>query len=88
MRYRNIETISFTDISGRTVAIKDIRQLEVSRTVNLRLKVTENDRLDEIASRTEVYGEEGYRNTYRLFDQNAVRLIEGKLVNIGVLEVP
>ena len=89
MRYVQIDTISFTDATGRTVPIKDIRPIP-SYTIKTKVFVTEKDRLDEIASRQDVYKEGGYRNAYKLFDANVVRLVEGKIdmSKIRVVEVP
>lgn len=89
MRYARIDTISFTPASGPTVAIKDIRPMP-TYIIKSKINVTEKDRLDEIASRQDVYGEEGYRDAYKLFDANAIRLIEGQLDmgKVRVVEVP
>lgn len=89
MRYIQIDTVSFTAASGITVALKGMREIP-TQTIGLRIRVTENDRVDEIASRPEVYGSGGYRNSYKLLDANAVRLVEGLLDmgKIGIFEVP
>lgn len=89
MRYAQIATVSFTDVDGNTRAIKDIRPIP-RYTIRAKIAVTERDKLDEIASRVDVYGREGYRNAYKLFDANVVKLVEhcldmGKL---RVFEVP
>lgn len=89
MRYVQIPTISFTDVNGKSYPIKDIRPIP-SYTIKTRVYVSDNDKLDEIASRTEIYGPQGYRNAYKLFDANVVKLVENCL-DIGKvrsIEVP
>jgi phage gp36-like protein len=85
MRYARIDTISFTDINGNNFPIKDIRPLETG-TLKATIRITEKDRLDEVASRIDVYGREGYRNAYKLFDANATILVEN-CIDIGKLRL-
>jgi translation elongation factor P/translation initiation factor 5A len=89
LRYLRVETISFTDSNGRTYPIKDTRTFE-EYTIRKRIEVTERDKLDEIASRVDVYGIGGYTDSYKLFDQNRVQLVDHALAldRIKTLEIP
>ncbi len=75
MRYLGIDTISFTNKHGKTLPDKDIRPIP-SEPVSLALPVIEETMLDEVASRSEIYGEFGEDQTYRLFDANVTKLLE------------
>lgn len=89
MRYFNISEINFTDINGKNYPIKDIRPIP-EYSIIMKLRVGENDFIDEIASRDSVYGKGGYRNAYKIFDQNRIKMVENKLDmgKIRVLEIP
>ena len=75
MRYLEINTISFTNKDGNTFPVKDIRPIP-SESVSLALPVVDETMLDEIASRSDIYGEFGEDQTYRIFDANVVKLLE------------
>lgn len=89
MRYVQIATVPFTRPDGQTVAIKDIRPIPRYQ-IRQTLTVIEGDRIDEIASRPGVYGEEGYTKSFRIFDANAVRMIEnrGQIEKVRKLKIP
>lgn len=84
-----IETISFTDMNGRSYPIKDIRPIPeyITRTT---INVKEKDRIDEIASRVDIYGPEGYTKSYKIFDHNRVVLMDHNLnlTRIKELRIP
>ncbi len=89
MRYVTVDTISFTDLSGTTVAIKDMREIP-TYTIRVNIPVSPGDRVDEIASRPDVYGLLGYINAYKILDANLVQLFEGRLDmgRLRTVEVP
>lgn len=89
MRYFNIDTISFNDALGRTVPVKDIRPIPEYQ-INFEIDTRENDLLDEIASRSTVYGEGAEDQSYKIFDANIVALVEAEfdMANIKRLKIP
>lgn len=89
MRYIPIDTISFTDSNGRTVNIKDMREYEDQQTLKI-IKTKKNDKIDEIASRQDIYGNDGEIESYRIVDYNIVKLhdVEFDMAKIETLEIP
>ena len=74
-RYNNIDTITFTDINGNEFPVKDVREIS-EQTVSFEIEKREDDLLDEVASRREVYGDFGELQSWRIFDLNIVKLTE------------
>lgn len=89
MRYFAIETISFTDKNGRTVPIKDVRPIP-ELLINFEIDTKENDTLDEIASRKEIYGDNAEDISYKIFDANIIELFESEfdMSKIRRLKIP
>jgi len=89
MRYIEVDTISFTDIDGNSYPVKDIRPID-TETIAYEIDVKDGDLLDEVASRKEVYGDNGELQSYRLFDANIVKLTEAgfKIQGLKTLKVP
>jgi len=75
LRYLDIDTISFTDKDGNTFPVKDIRPIPVEAT-SLSIPPNSATMLDEVASRSQVYGDLGEDQTYRIFDANTTLLLE------------
>lgn len=67
--------IAFTNYAGKQINVKDVRPIS-SQTLAFEIDKKENDLLDEIASRKEVYGNMGELQSWRIFDLNIVRLAE------------
>lgn len=90
MRYQTIDTISFTDIYGDSFAIKDMREIPDTYATKDTETIKENDRIDEIVSRTEYYGADTEGESYKLVDYNLEKLYEEKfdLSKITILKVP
>lgn len=90
MRYLTINTISFTDDFGDDFAIKDIRPIPDTYSLKDTVTLRANDRIDEIASRPEYYGDEAEAESYRIVDFNLERLYEAKfnLARIRTLKIP
>lgn len=89
MRYFNIDTVSFTNKQGITAPIKEKRPIpkeEISSVIS----IYENAELDEIATRSEVYGEDSEDQSYRIFDANIIEIVENgyDLSKIRKLKVP
>ena len=75
MRYIDVDTVTFTDINGKSYPVKDRRDIS-TQTLAFEIDVKEGDLLDEVASRREVYGDFGEVHAWRIFDLNIVRLTE------------
>lgn len=76
MRYYNVEEVTFTNALGKSARIKEVlpRPAKASNSVNLR--ITQDDELDEIATRTNIYGS-GYENkAYDIFAENMEELTQ------------
>lgn len=89
MRYQNIDTISFEDVNRNTHAVKDMREYPTYR-VQESIRLKKGDRLDEIASRPEFYGDETEGESYKLFEHNREVIYEAKfdLTQVRLIEVP
>ena len=74
-RYNNVDTIVFTDINGNQYSVKDIRPIS-NQVPAFEIEKREDDLLDEIASRKEVFGDFGETQSWRIFDLNIVKLTE------------
>ena len=88
-RYANVETITFTDINGNSYPVKDVREIS-TQTLSFKIDKNENDLLDEIASRREVYGDFGEVQSWRIFDLNIVEFTEKNfdLTKINRVKIP
>ena len=83
------ENITFTGLDGYTYNIKDMKEYpSYDEFVSISLK--QNDRLDEIASRTEVFGEDSEALSYLLFEANVEKIVENDfdLNKIHEIRVP
>lgn len=88
MRYFDIDTVSFTNKDGKSAPIKEKRPIEnnpIAFEVN-----TNNQLLDEIASRKDVYGEGYEDHSYKIFDANCVEIIEAgyDLTKVRRMKIP
>jgi hypothetical protein len=70
-----VANIVFTDTNGRTYTIKDIRPIVPAATY-FEIAKTSNDMLDSVACKPEVFGDGGEDKVYKLFDQNAVAIVD------------
>lgn len=89
MRYFREPDVVFTNANGVSVTLKETRELEELETAT-EIEVHENDMLDEIATKRDVYGENAEALVYKLFDANAVEIIESgyNLGRVGKLKIP
>lgn len=89
MRYLDIETISFTDSTGKTVPIKEKRPIPESQ-ISFEVDVQADIEIDEVASRETIFGEDSEDQSYRIFDANIIKIVESKydLSRIGKLGIP
>lgn len=70
MRYFNIEDITFTNALGRSVKIKDLLPVPTPSENSVTLALAKGDQLDEIATRTNIYGEGYESKSYDIFAEN------------------
>jgi hypothetical protein len=89
MRYAEIATISFTDFYGNKYAIKDMREYPAYNTME-NLSTRADDRIDEIATRKEYYGDDAEGETYKICEHNIEALFEARfdMANIKSLRIP
>jgi hypothetical protein len=84
LRYVDIETVVFTDVDGNDNPVKDIREIS-DQVQSFEIDVKESDSIDEIASRSSVYGESGELQSYKIHDLNIVKLVENNF-DVGKLK--
>lgn len=87
--YFDTEIISFSDIYGKSFAIRDMREYPdyvLFDTAN----VTKRDRLDEIATRRQYYGDGAEGETYKLVEFNIEQLFENDfdLEKVKTIKIP
>lgn len=70
MRYYDVPDITFTNASGRTVVIKDLLPIKKRSQNAINMRITKGDSLDEIASRSNVYGDDHEAYAYDIFAEN------------------
>lgn len=89
MRYEAIDTISFTNKNNVTVNIKDMREYPSYQTY-LSINIKSQDKIDEIATRFEVYGDDAEGESFKIVDNNIVKLFENdfNLEKIKSLDIP
>jgi len=89
MRFTQADIIIFTDQNGKSYSIRDNLPLGIYDTGDS-LKVLKDDKLDEIISRPEYYGDGNEDLLYALVDNNAEILVENnfELTNIKELKIP
>lgn len=88
-RYRDVDTVVFTDSNGFSHQVKDVRPIS-DQTLALEIDKKEDDLLDEIASRDMTFGEFGEIQSWRIFDLNIVKLTESNfdMTKIRRLKIP
>lgn len=89
MRYAEIDTVSYEDVNGNIKAVKDMREYP-SYTLKDKVKLRVGDRVDEIVTRAEHYGDDAEGESYKVVDFNIEEIYEEKfdLSRIRTLGVP
>ena len=89
MRYTRQPDIVFVDVNGGSHLIKETRELESAETT-MTIALTSGSMLDEIATRQYIYGDNAEDRVYKLFDHNAVAIVESgyDLSGIKSLRIP
>jgi hypothetical protein len=78
MRYVAVPTYNFTDTTGKTVVMKEMREIE-NLSIGMTLNHAADEDFDEIASRNSVYGEGGERDSYKLHEANIVAILDAAM---------
>lgn len=76
MRYFDIQDITFKNALGRSVKIKDLLPVPKHSDNSVTIALTEDDELDEIATRTDIYGEGHEAKAYDIFAENIEELTQ------------
>ena len=79
----------FTDTTGKTVMVKEMREIPAYQ-VGFTMNKAADDDLDELASRTYIYGTGGERDSYKLHEANIVAILEARfdLTRLKTVVVP
>ncbi len=75
MRYMDIDTITFEDSNGISYPIKDIRLIP-SLPVIFTITKNENEFIDEIVTRDDIYGTNREGDSYKIYDANSIKMVE------------
>lgn len=89
MRFLDVDTVTFTDINGKQYPVKDRREIS-TQVQAFEIETKSNDLLDEVASRKEVYGDNGEVHAWRIFDLNIAELtqVDFNMTKIKKLKIP
>ena len=89
MRYEGVNTLSFTDHNGKTVSIKARREYPEYQKLD-HIVTDKETMIDEVASRTNVYGDGGEDQSYKIVDYNILELFEKEfnMSKIKRLDIP
>lgn len=87
-RYIPVDDIIFTNVNGNEMKIKDIREIP-NVSIKFVISMAAGDELDEIASRQEVFRDNGEVLSYRLFDANVLEIVENDFtLNFPKIKIP
>lgn len=76
MRYFDVEEITFKNALGRSVKIKDLLPIPARSNNSIIIALAKDDELDEIATRTDIYGEGYEAKSYDIFAENIEELVQ------------
>lgn len=76
MRYFDINEVTFKNSLGRAVKIKALLPIPARSNNSVIIALAKNDELDEIATRTDIYGEGYETKTYDIFIENVEELTQ------------
>lgn len=76
MRYMAADNETFTDSEGRTVSLKAWLEWPGRAARTVAVASSARIALDEVATRDVAYGPGSESEAYRIFDENAVELVE------------
>ena len=78
MRYVEVDNIEYTNADGKVHTIKDRRQIP-DYNILTSIRKSKEELGDEVATRSEIYGELAEDLTYRIYEANILALIEARL---------
>lgn len=89
MRYELVGEIVFTDINSKNTTIKDMREYE-DQIIVASVNILDSRFIDEIATKEEFYGEASEFETYKIVDQNIIKLFEAEfdITKLRKLDIP
>jgi len=89
LRYQNINTVSFENVYGDKFPVKVMREYPDYQTAK-KVVLKKEDRLDEIITRRDNYGDDAEGETYRVVDHNIVEIFESgfDLAKIKEIKIP
>lgn len=70
-----VDNIPFLWLDGHTYNIKDLKEYPTYDAF-VKISMKQDDRLDEIASRTEIFGEDSEALSYLIFEANVEKIVE------------
>lgn len=76
MRYFDIPEVTFKNALGRSVKIKDLLPVPAHSDNSVVITIAKDDELDEIATRTDIYGEGYEAKAYDIFAENVEELTQ------------
>lgn len=90
MRYFSIDDITFTNALGRSVKIKDLLPVPERSDNSAVIRLSKDDELDEIATRSDIYGEGYESQSYEIFAENIEEItqVDFDLNRLRTLRIP
>lgn len=76
MRYFDVEEVTFKNALGRSVKIKNLLPVPAHSNNSVVIAIAKGDELDEIATRTDIYGEGYESKAYDIFAENIEELTQ------------
>lgn len=80
MRYSGVENVLFLAPDGKTYELKDVRERPGRADESVKVECVAGSFLDEIATRSEAYGDGYEGNSYRVFEENDVEIMENDFI--------
>ena len=87
MRYVSVENITFTDWDGKKIVVKDMRKYPDYITA-FSMNVQDTDRIDEIATRQDIYGRDSEMDVYKIFDHNRISIVDNQYKLNKKIKIP
>lgn len=74
MRFSGIDTVSFTNIDGKSYPVKAFREIP-AYTMAMQVDCDAGTFLDEVASRSDVWGKGAEGLAYKIFEANMLEIV-------------
>ncbi len=92
MRFNNVEIITFNNQNGNSFPVRDTKPIQIFE-AGLNLKVEKGMELDEVISRSTIFGDDNEDLSWAVVDHNVVKFMEAdfdlsriKKINIPLVE--